>query len=67
MEVLEHFVEGGEGVGLAYTVMDVGYEGSGGINPIVAVWDAFDIVAETVGEVFDDSLEGMVVGGSDVR
>ena len=46
--------------------MYVGEEGGSDVDPVIAVWDVAVIVAETVGQVFVDSLECVVVGGPNV-
>ena len=46
--------------------MDVGEKGGGDVDPVITVWDVVVVVAETVGEVFVDPLECVVVCGSNV-
>ena len=66
VEVVEHLVEWGVRVCLAEAVVDVCEEGGSDVDPVVAVWDGIDIVTESVGQVFMDSLECMVICGTDV-
>ena len=50
----------------AHDIMDMGEEGGGYVDPVVTVREHIVVVAESMCEVFVDSLESMVVCSANV-